>query len=104
MTRKGGAVGRLLPTLGDDAMTLTRQILSRAVGRPVQPGDEVWARVDLAVMHDSSGPRRIAPMLELVGNKLWDRSKVVVASDHFTPAASVRHAEILHKTRRWARE
>ncbi|MDR7487035.1 MAG: aconitase/3-isopropylmalate dehydratase large subunit family protein [Armatimonadota bacterium] len=86
-------------------MTLTEKIIARAAGLPsVVPGDEVWASVDLAAMHDSSGPRRIAPTLERLGGRLWDRSRIVLAVDHFTPAANLRHAEILATTRAWARE
>ncbi len=86
-------------------MTLTEKIIARAAGQAaVAPGDEVWAAVDLAAMHDSSGPRRIAGTLERLGGRLWDRDRVVLAVDHFTPAATVRHAEILATTRRWARD
>lgn len=86
-------------------LTLTEKIIARAAGVPsVAPGDEVWANVDLAVMHDSSGPRRIAPTLEQLGGRLWDPSRVVLAIDHFIPAANLRHAEILSMTRAWARE
>jgi 3-isopropylmalate/(R)-2-methylmalate dehydratase large subunit len=86
-------------------MTLTERILARAAGRPsVRPGEEVWARVDLAVMHDSSGPRRIAPTLERLGGGLWDPGRVVLAVDHFTPPATLTHAEIVTLTRRWARD
>src|SRR5690606_17335277 len=85
-------------------MTLTEQILARAAGRPVAPGDEEWARVALAVMHDSSGPRRIAPVLAEVGTRIWDKARVAVATDHFTPAANVRHAAILRQTRQWAKQ
>ncbi len=86
------------------AMTLTEKIIARAAGRPhVAPDDEVWAQVDLAAMHDSSGPRRIAPTLERLGGRLWDLSRIVLAVDHFTPAANQRHAEILATTREWAR-
>jgi 3-isopropylmalate/(R)-2-methylmalate dehydratase large subunit len=85
-------------------MTLTEQILARASRRrQVGPGDEVWARVDLAVMHDSSGPRRLGPILDELGGRVWDPDRVVLAVDHFTPAATVRHAEILAETRAWAR-
>lgn len=85
-------------------MTLTEQIIARAAGQPsVAPGDEVWADVDLAVMHDSSGPRRIAPLIEQLGGRLWDPDRVVLAVDHFTPPATLTHAEILTTTRRWAR-
>lgn len=84
-------------------MTLTEQVLARASGRSrVAPGDEIWARVDLAVMHDSTGPRRIAPLLEELGGKVWDPRRVLLASDHFMPAANVRQAEILALTRKWA--
>jgi 3-isopropylmalate/(R)-2-methylmalate dehydratase large subunit len=86
-------------------VTLTERILARAAGQPVvRPGDEVWARVDLAVMHDSSGPRRIAPVLQRLGGRLWDPNRVVLAIDHFTPPATLTHAEILTMTRTWARE
>ncbi|MCS7236402.1 MAG: aconitase/3-isopropylmalate dehydratase large subunit family protein [Armatimonadota bacterium] len=86
-------------------MTLTERILARAAGQStVRPGDEVWARVDLAVMHDSSGPRRIAPVLQRLGGRIWDPNRVVLAIDHFTPPATLTHVEILTMTRAWARE
>lgn len=86
-------------------MTLTERIIARASARAhVRPGDEVWADVDLAVMHDSSGPRRIAGTLERLGGRLWDPSRIVLAIDHFTPPANPRHAEILAATRTWARQ
>jgi len=86
-------------------VTLTEQILARASGRSrVGSGDEVWARVDLAVMHDSSGPRRVAPVVEELGGRLWDPGRVVLAVDHFLPPANVRQAEIISRTRLWARE
>lgn len=85
-------------------MTLTEEIIARASGRGrVVPGDEVWADVDLAAMHDSSGPRRIAATLEQLGDRLWDPEKIVLAIDHFAPAANQRHAEIVKLTRDWAR-
>lgn len=84
-------------------MTLTEEIIARASGRGrVVPGDEVWADVDLAAMHDSSGPRRIAATLEQLGDRLWDPEKIVLVIDHFAPAANQRHAEIVKLTRDWA--
>jgi len=86
------------------AMTLTEKIIARAAGRDqVRPGDEVWAAVDLAAMHDSSGPRRIGGTLDRLGGRLWDPQKIVLAIDHFVPAANPRQAEIVTLTRRWAR-
>jgi 3-isopropylmalate/(R)-2-methylmalate dehydratase large subunit len=83
------------------ASTLTERVLARAAGRPVKPGDEVWATSDLTIMNDSSGPRRLATLVAELGG-LRDPARVVVVSDHFVPAANLRHAAILKQTRRWA--
>lgn len=85
-------------------MTITEKIIALASGlTQVRPGDEVWARVDLAVMNDSSGPRRLAALVEDLGGKLWNPERVVLVSDHFIPPSTIRHAEILSITRDWAR-
>jgi 3-isopropylmalate/(R)-2-methylmalate dehydratase large subunit len=85
-------------------MTLTEKILARASGHAaVRPGEELWATADRMIMNDSSGPRRIATLIEELGG-LWDRRRVVLASDHFVPASTLRHAEILRLTRKWADE
>ena len=58
--------------------------------------------VDLAMMHDSSGPRRIWPALERLGVGVWDRDRIVLVCDHYVPANTVAAAEILQTTRRFA--
>lgn len=86
-------------------MTLSEKILARASDRTeTRPGEIVTCRVDLAMMHDSGGPRRVKPYLERLGAKIWDPSKVVIVSDHFVPPPDVDSAEILALTRRWARD
>lgn len=87
------------------AMTLAEKLIARAAGEAsVRPGDIVTARVDLAMIHDSGGPRRVAPMLERLGVGVWDPSKVVLVSDHFVPAIDAESAAILKLTRDWAAE
>ena len=86
------------------ALTLSEKLIARAAQREtVTPGEEVWAIADRMIMNDSSGPRRIAKLIEELGG-VWDRDRVVLVSDHFTPAANRRHAEILETTRTWARD
>ncbi len=86
-------------------MTLSEKIIARASGRErVRPGEIVTCKVDLAMMHDSGGPRRVQPYLERLGAKIRDPSKVVIASDHFVPPPDVDSAEILALTRRFARD
>lgn len=85
-------------------MPLSERIIARAAGvQSVSPGEEVWTSVDRAVMNDSSGPRRMAALVEELGGSIWDPEKVVLASDHFIPASTLRQAEILATTRAWAR-
>lgn len=85
--------------------TLVEKIIARAAHRPeVSPGEIVTCTVDLAMFHDSSGPRRVAPRLKALGAKVWDPSKVVVVSDHYVPAVDPESAAILKLTREWARD
>lgn len=89
----------------DMAATLTEKIIARACGRDaVKPGEIVTGRLDLLMMHDSGGPRRVASRLQKLGAKVWDPDKVVVVSDHFVPAVDLESAQILALTRNWARE
>jgi len=82
--------------------TIAEKIIARAAGLPqVKPGDEVWVTPDRMSMNDTTGPRRIASLVEDLGG-LWDKDKVILASDHFTPAGNIRQAEILKLTREWA--
>lgn len=85
-------------------MTLAEKIIARAAGVPaVRPGAIVTCAVDLAMMHDSGGPRRVKPMLERLGATVWDPDKVVVVSDHYVPAVDPESAAILDLTRKWAK-
>jgi 3-isopropylmalate/(R)-2-methylmalate dehydratase large subunit len=87
------------------ASTLVEKIIARASGaQHVTPGEIVTCKVGLAMFHDSSGPRRIAPRLQELGAKVWDPSKVVVVTDHFVPAVDDASAAILKLTREWVRE
>jgi 3-isopropylmalate/(R)-2-methylmalate dehydratase large subunit len=85
--------------------TLAEKIIARASGEQrVHPGQIVTCQVDLAMMHDSGGPRRVASRLEQLGAPIWDPDKVVLVSDHFVPATDLDSAEILALTRRFARQ
>jgi len=86
-------------------MTLAERLCARAAGLPsVRPGEIVTAKVDLAMVHDSSGPRRLMPKLAEIGAEVWDPSKVVLITDHYVPAVDAESAAILDLTRKWAAE
>jgi 3-isopropylmalate/(R)-2-methylmalate dehydratase large subunit len=66
--------------------TLAQKLIARAAGKAgVVPGEIVTCAVDLAMFHDSSGPRRLKPMLEALGASVWDRSRIVLVMDHYVP-------------------
>lgn len=85
--------------------TLAEKIIAKAAGRDhVKPGEFVTCDVDLAMMHDSGGPRRVKPILAKLGAKVWDPDKVVVITDHFVPPVDAMSAAILDLTRKWVVE
>ncbi len=85
--------------------TLAQKIISRAAGRTgVAVGEVVTCRVDLAMVHDSSGPRRHAEPLRRLGAEIWDPTRVVVVTDHYVPAVDAESRAILDLTRRWVIE
>lgn len=86
-------------------MTAAEKIIARAAGRDsVVPDQVVTVDVDLAMMHDSSGPRRIWPALKELGVGVWDPDRMVIVADHFVPAADINSARILQTTREFAAE
>ena len=85
------------------SMNLAEKILANAARRDsVRPGEIVSCHVDLAMMHDSSGPRRIAPKLEELGVDVWDPHKIVIITDHFVGETDTHSIQIQELTRQWA--
>src|SRR3954469_1319380 len=83
-------------------MTLAEKIVARAAGRShVVPGEIVTCAVDLAMIHDSGGPRRVVPILKRFGVGLWDPNKVVLISDHYIPANDDETRRIGEVTRKF---
>ena len=87
------------------AQTIGEKIIAKAAGQStVSPGETVTCAVDLAMIHDSGGPRRVKPILDRLGVRVWEPSKVVLISDHYAPCVDAESAAILKLTREWAVE
>ncbi|MGN0672710.1 MAG: 3-isopropylmalate dehydratase large subunit [Anaerovoracaceae bacterium] len=86
--------------------TMSEKILAKASGNEtLHAGDIVWVNIDKAMMDDILGPRvQIAEKMKEICDKVWDTEKTVIISDHYTPPASVKQAEIVKFTREWAKE
>ncbi len=78
-------------------MNIIEKILARASGkREVSAGEIVEANIDVAMIHDLTGPLAIKSFREIGAKKVWDNKRIVVILDHIVPASSVRSAT-LHK-------
>jgi 3-isopropylmalate/(R)-2-methylmalate dehydratase large subunit len=87
------------------AQTLAQKIIAKASAKDaVAPGEIVNCAVDLAMFHDSSGPRRLDPWLKELGAKIWDKNKVVLVLDHYVPARDADSEQIVQITRKVAQE
>jgi 3-isopropylmalate/(R)-2-methylmalate dehydratase large subunit len=92
-----------MSTTAAGPQTIAQKIIARAAGRDhVTPDEVLWVDVDLAMMHDSSGPRRIRPAMNELGVGVWDPERIVLVCDHYVPANTVAAAEILQTTRDFA--
>ncbi len=89
----------------DMGMTITEKILSRHAGlEEVQPGMLINARVDIALGNDITAPIAIAEFKKAGGTAVFDRDKVVLIPDHFTPNKDIHSAEQCKVMREFARE
>jgi 3-isopropylmalate/(R)-2-methylmalate dehydratase large subunit len=86
------------------AMTMTEKILARAAGKDhVEPGENVWANVDVLMTHDVCGPGTIGVFEKHFGGKnakVWDKDKVVIIPDHYiftTDAMANRNVDVLRE-------
>ena len=87
------------------AQSLAQKLIARAAGRQeVRVGEIVTCKVDLAMFHDSSGPRRLQPMLEQLGAQIRDKSRVVLVMDHYVPERNEDARRIVRIARDWARD
>lgn len=83
---------------------MSEKILARAAGVPeASAGDILWVNADKAMLDDILGPRvEIAEKMLEIKDTVWEPSKVVVISDHYTPAANTKQAEAVKFTREWS--
>lgn len=84
--------------------TMSEKILARAAGvAEASAGDILWVNVDKAMLDDILGPRvEIAEKMLEIKDAVWEPDKVVVISDHYTPAANTKQAEAVKFTREWS--
>lgn len=89
----------------DTPATLSEQIFSRKVGRPVRAGEMVVIEPDVAMGHDSLSPGIIKIMREQLGiSRVHNPDQIVMVMDHVAPASTVGNANAQAKIRAFAKE
>ncbi len=74
-------------TKASDMFSIVEKILIRASGKAnLSVGEYLSCEVDLAMVHDSSGPRRIGPKLAEMQRQLFNKNRFAIVTDHFVPA------------------
>ncbi len=86
-------------------MTITEKILAaHAQEEHLEPGQLIMARVDVALGNDITAPISIAEFKKAGAGRVFDRDRVILVADHFTPSKDIKAAENVKVLREFARE
>jgi len=86
-------------------MTIGEKILAEKSGKKfVEPGELVIADVDIVLANDITAPLAIKEFKNAGATKVFDRKKIVLVPDHFTPNKDIKSAEQAKILRDFARE
>lgn len=85
-------------------MTMTQKILADHAGvKEVHAGELIEANVDIVMANDITGPMAL-PIFKKMADKVFDKDKVVLVPDHFTPNKDIKSAENSRAIREFSRE
>ena len=85
-------------------MTMTQKILAAHAGlESVTAGQLIEAKLDVVMANDITGPMAL-PIFREMAEKVYDKDKVVLVPDHFTPNKDIKSAENSKAIREFARE
>jgi len=86
-------------------MTMTQKILAAHAGLgSVKTGQLIKANFDLVLGNDITTPLAIKEFSKIGVDEVFDREKIVIVLDHFTPNKDIKTAEQCRTIREFARE
>lgn len=87
------------------SMTMTQKILARAAGLPeVKAGDLIMADLSLVLGNDITTPVAINEFDKIGSAGVFDKAKVALVPDHFTPNKDIKSAQQALKVRKFAQD
>ncbi|MHA1681180.1 MAG: 3-isopropylmalate dehydratase large subunit [Promethearchaeota archaeon] len=86
--------------------TITEKILADKSNGDVSPGEFILADIDVALANDITAPIAIKQFREMAtgASRCFDKDKIVLVLDHFTPNKDIKSAEQAQFIREFARE
>lgn len=76
-------------------MTMTQKILAAHCGTDiVEAGQLIEADLDLVLGNDVTAPVAIKEMRKMNVNGVFDKDKIAIVLDHFTPNKDIKSAEL----------
>lgn len=85
-------------------MTMTEKIIAKHAGRAcVSAGELLVAQVDLVLANDITGPPAITEF-EKIGRPVFDKNKIALVPDHFSPCKDIKSAALCKQLRDFARQ
>ena len=86
-------------------MTMTQKILAKAAGlSSVKAGDLIMANLNLVLGNDITSPVAIGEFDKIGGKSVFDKAKVALVPDHFTPNKDIKSAQQAMKVRKFAQK
>jgi 3-isopropylmalate/(R)-2-methylmalate dehydratase large subunit len=86
-------------------MTMTQKILAKAAGKTsVRAGELIMADLDLVLGNDITAPVAINEFPKFGKETVFDREKVALVPDHFTPNKDIKAAEQVKAMRTFAHD
>ncbi|MFA5698295.1 MAG: 3-isopropylmalate dehydratase large subunit [Sphaerochaeta sp.] len=86
-------------------MTMTQKILAKAAGKEeVRPGELIMANLDLVLGNDITAPVAINEFPKFKKDGVFDKEKIALVPDHFTPNKDIKAAQQAKAMREFAHE
>ena len=86
-------------------MTITQKILAAHAGLPeVKAGQLITAKTDIVLSNDITGPVAIREMKKVGITDVFDKDKIAIIPDHFSPTKDIKSAEQCKVIRDFSRE
>ena len=84
-------------------MTMTQKILARAAGlEQVQVGQLIEAKLDLVLGNDITTPVAITEFEKAGFTQVFDKDKIAIVLDHYTPCKDIKSAQLCKQARNFA--